>query len=319
MVRPPRLTSVQKRRLGVLEPALRNSVRMGDYRSAKQITLDIQELLRPTGHETRLMQAKNWLFEAALEAGQLQIAKQGFEGVRKKTSKRTRVNLEATALLAICFLRERNLKAAEPLIAEVLQNDSVIRSDRRRRQFRVRTHQRFIEEGLLAGLRGCGTERLEANEIQDEAGRLVQQSTEDQLFASLGRSVPPQVKDFLLNVDRLSRAQFPVVHVKYLPRTEDLIENRKIGEALFSSIRRVLWRSICDPESDIYKAWYNEGMAVVLNRKYIASAVVVTLGGLDIGVVAIGASVTALIIKFGIEVFCDVYKPSGVMISRSEK
>jgi hypothetical protein len=34
----------------------------------------IQRLLRPTGHETRLMKAKAWLFEAAMEAGEPQTA-----------------------------------------------------------------------------------------------------------------------------------------------------------------------------------------------------------------------------------------------------
>jgi hypothetical protein len=264
------------------------------------------------------MQAKSWLFEAALEAGKLQIAKTGFSGVRKLVSTRTRVYLEATALLAICHLREKDLEKAEPLIAEVLQNDNVIRSNRRRRQFRIRIHHRFAEEGLLAALRGHGTERLEVNDIHFKAGQLLQEKTEDQLFAELGQAIPPQVKDFLLRVDQLSRRQFPKIEVKYLPRPENLLENKKAGETLFSSIRRVLWRSLCDPDSHIYQAWFNEGMMAVLDRKYIAGAVIAALAGLQIGVYAIAVSATALVLKFGLEVFCDRYQPEGVMISRKE-
>jgi hypothetical protein len=48
------------------------------------------------------MQSKVWLFEAAMEAGNLDIAEAGFVGVRAKCSKGTRLHLEATALLAIC-------------------------------------------------------------------------------------------------------------------------------------------------------------------------------------------------------------------------
>jgi hypothetical protein len=48
-----------------------------------------QTLLRPTGHETRLQQAKAWLFEAAMEAGELDTAELGFIGVRKKTAQGT--------------------------------------------------------------------------------------------------------------------------------------------------------------------------------------------------------------------------------------
>ena len=78
------LTDNQKRRLKLLEPALRQAVKLGKYERAQLLTHEIQDVLRPTGHETRLMQAKNWLFEAALESGNLEFAISGFQGVRKK-------------------------------------------------------------------------------------------------------------------------------------------------------------------------------------------------------------------------------------------
>ncbi|TOQ56144.1 hypothetical protein CGG93_24565, partial [Vibrio parahaemolyticus] len=70
---------------------------------------------RPTGHDTRILQAKNWLFEVAMEAGNLTYAKLGFEGIIKKSSGQTRLHLEATALLAICYIREQNLDMAREL------------------------------------------------------------------------------------------------------------------------------------------------------------------------------------------------------------
>src|SRR5262245_23460823 len=118
MPRPPPLTQVQKERLSRLEPALREAAGRGDHSAAKGFAADIQPVLRRTGHETRLMQAKNWLFEAALVAGELDTAKAGFIGVRAKTNSKTRVYLEATALLALCFIREGVLDKAEPLMAE---------------------------------------------------------------------------------------------------------------------------------------------------------------------------------------------------------
>jgi hypothetical protein len=102
MPKPPNLSEGQKSRLRILEPALRQAVRSGNFQAAKIHAADIQSLLRPTGHEARLMQAKNWLFEAAMEAGDLQYAEAGFNGVRQRTSPAARVHLEATALLAIC-------------------------------------------------------------------------------------------------------------------------------------------------------------------------------------------------------------------------
>jgi len=83
-----KLTQRQKESLKELEPALQEAVRLGDYSKAKNLTKKIQELLRPTGHETRLMKAKNWLFEAAMEAGELRTAIAGLSGVRNKTNKK---------------------------------------------------------------------------------------------------------------------------------------------------------------------------------------------------------------------------------------
>src|SRR5579875_464880 len=81
MPQAPRLTSNQKKRLKVIEPALRQAALSGDFESAKLHAAELQSLLRPTGHEARLMQAKNWLFEAAMGAGHLDLAESGFMGV----------------------------------------------------------------------------------------------------------------------------------------------------------------------------------------------------------------------------------------------
>jgi hypothetical protein len=53
MSKPPLLTDAQKIRLAVLEPALRAAVYAADYKTAKLFAVDIQDLLRATGHETR--------------------------------------------------------------------------------------------------------------------------------------------------------------------------------------------------------------------------------------------------------------------------
>lgn len=67
MSRPHKLTEIQKERLSRLEPQLKFAVEDKDFDTAKRIVADIQEFLRPTGHITRLVQIKNWLFELAIE------------------------------------------------------------------------------------------------------------------------------------------------------------------------------------------------------------------------------------------------------------
>jgi len=308
-----KLTQRQKESLKELEPALQEAVRLGDYSKAKNLTKKIQELLRPTGHETRLMKAKNWLFEAAMEAGELRTAIAGLSGVRNKTNKNTRVHLEATALLAICHLRRKNLGDAEPLMAEVLQNDKYIKSDKKRRAFRKRVVQRFNEEGALAALKGFGDDALVPATIQAEAGKLLQTKSEDQILDNLGNTIPIETIRFLQTVDDISRKQLPYREMKFLPDPQKQLEKKELGRTLFSSLKRVLWKSLCDPKSDVYKAWFNHGVGVVLDKKYIAMAVSASFAGLGIGYKAMAISVTALVIKFGIDVYCDHYMPEGVM------
>jgi hypothetical protein len=126
-----KLTESQKRKLAELEPKLKSAARLGQYDKAVLITSEIQAVLRPTGHEMRLQQAKAWLFEAALHAGNLQIAEAGFLGIRQKVSPRTRLYIEATSLLAICYIRQEKLREAEPLMAVVLHAGRNISSPRR--------------------------------------------------------------------------------------------------------------------------------------------------------------------------------------------
>lgn len=319
MNRPPKLTEQQKRRLKILEPNLRNAVRLGDYEIAKQITNEIQSLLRQSGHETRLMQSKNWLFEAAMESGSVQIAISGLIGIQKKCSSRTRVYLEATTLIAICHIRNGNLDLAEPMIALVLEKSKYIRSDRRRRQFKRRVIQRFKEEATLSALKNTGDDVLKLEQIQNEAGILIQTKNEDEILSDFGRHLPRKVINDLLRIHNFSGKQLPYNERQLLPAPEEIIKEKELGRTVFSSFKRVLWRSLCDPKSDIYKVWFNSGFSAVLDKKYLGIAITAAMNGMSIGIKALAVSATALIIKMGIETYCDRYNPKGIMIDRSEK
>jgi hypothetical protein len=318
MPTPPRLTLQQKHRLHVLEPALREAARRGDYETAKGSAVAIQELLRPTGHESRLMQAKNWLFEAAMGAGHLQMAESGFVGIRKKTSGTSRLYLEATALLAICYLRQKKLSEAEPLIAQVLKSRN-IRSESGRRRFLRHIVGRFEEEGLLGALRSAGTEPLDVDEIQELAASLVQTKNEDEILFEMGAALPAEVIAFLLKVDAMAKRGLTAKEILYLPGESQILERSELGRTTFRSFKRVLWRSLCDPTSEVYKAWFSQGLACVLDRKYYAIAVSAMLVDLGIGIKALAVSATALVIKFGLEVYCDRFKPDFVMDGRDSR
>jgi hypothetical protein len=319
MVPPPKLTEEQRKSLAKLEPALRRAVDFGEFGEAKRITKQIQDLLRPTGHETRLMQAKNWLFEAALESGEIQTAILGFIGVRKKTNRGTRVHLEATSLLAISYLRSGQPEEAKPLIEQVLRDESSISSEARRRQFRQRIIARFNEEAAIAALRGTGNESLDADAIEAAAGELVRTQSVDQLLSAVGAAIPREVIIRIIDIDQFSRKALSYVELTLLPSPDDFQKREEVGRTVFSSIRIVLYRSLCDPKSDIYQAWTKEGLGAVLNKKFIGTAVAAACIDLGIGLTAIAIPVTALIFRFGIDVYCERYKPKGVMIDRNEK
>jgi len=315
MPTPPKLTRIQKNRLGRLEPALREAARCGDYESAKQHAMDIQNLLRPTGHESRLMQAKNWLFEAAMLAGHLQIAESGFQGIRQRTSIHSRVNLEATALLAICFLRQKKLADAEPLIGRVLKSRN-IKSEAGRQRFLRHIVGRFEQEGLLGALKQHGSEALDLDEIHELASVWVRTKNEDEILSEMGAALPSEVVAFLLRVDEVAKRGLTAKEVLYLPGESQIVVRAELGRTAFHSIKRVLWRSICDPDSDIYKAWYSHGLSAFLDRKYFTVSVCSMFLDLGIGIKALAVSATALLIKFGLEVYCEHYKPDFVMDGR---
>ena len=216
MPKPPPLTSIQKQRLSLLEPALKSAVYAADYAQAKQFAADIQSILRATGHETRLMQSKNWLFEAALNAGELLTAEAGFRGVRAKTSKTTRVYLEATALLAVCLLRQKRIADAEPYIQEVLKSKS-IKSPDKRKHFIESVVSRYQLESYISGIRDHVHGTLDPDAIDREAIDAVKTQSDEELYMQIASALPQEVIEFVFRVDRVSRKQLTMVEVLYLP------------------------------------------------------------------------------------------------------
>ena len=57
-------------------------------------------------------------------------------------------------------------------------------------------------------------------------------------------------------------------------------------------------------------------MACVLDKKYFAAVISTMFFDLGIAVKALAVSATALLIKFGLEVYCDRFKPDFVMDGR---
>lgn len=317
-MRPPKLTDKQKERLKILEPKLKEAIAERNFGVAKSLVVDLQSLLRPTGHMTRLIQSKNRLYELALEINEIDFAIRGFKGNRQLVSDRTRLYLEATALLAICYLRKEQIENAKPLISEVLRNDTVIKSDRTRKKFRKEIINRFNEETALYSLKNKDQEHFTEEELESEIVNLITQKNESEIYLVIGNNVPQHTKHLLFQVHQFSTKQLPSAERLALPSPEQKIKDKEVGKTVFQSVKRVIYNSLCDPKSEIYKAWYNNGMAIVLSKNYIRTAVLACLASLGIGFKLITASVIALIMKFGLEVYCEKYKPADLMELRGK-
>ncbi len=312
----PRLTEEQKRKLRLLEPSLKIAAARRDLGECKKLTSYIQNILRPTGHETRLMQSKNWLFETAMEVGEVDYAIRGFSGVRQKVSKSTRLYLEATALLAICHLRKRDLDKAKPYMVEALRSEKNIKSEGGRSEFKVSLAKRFDEEALLASIATDDSEFMDLDRIQSDAAKLIQTKHEDEILEMLGANVPEGALDFVERVHAESQNLLTYDEKLRLPSPATFQQKKKLGKGILSAFQTVIWQSLCDKESEVYKMWFTNGLQAVLDKKYLTGAIVSSLAGLKIGIYAIAVYLTSLLIKIGIETFCNVYKPNNLMALR---
>ena len=302
-----------------MEEQLRRASEAADLATAKVVAAELQKVLRGHGQVTRLMRAKNWLFEAAMGAGELSWAMQGLMGVRAKVERTTRVYVEATSLLAVCHLRRKEIALAEPLIVESLQRLGNIKSGSRRLQLRHRLIVRFEEEMVLAAMTGNDVMQLDPAEIEKRAGDLLQSKTEDEMIAEVGRAVPPAVIKLLLHVHELAQLQLTSQEVKLLPAARDVVKDISVGGKVMSALKRSVWRSLCDPDSEVYKIWFERGMNGLLSQKALATAVASACAGLRVGYYALAATLAALVLKTGLNAYCELTRPEGIMIHTTAK
>jgi hypothetical protein len=314
----PPLSKEQSQKLAILEPQLKLCVRSANLQRAKEITTKIQLLLRPTGHETRLLKAKNWLYETAMEANSITYAKLGFEGTIKKSNEGTRLNLEATSLLAICYMREKNLERARSLIIKAVKSIGVIKSEDRRKQFHKRLMERLEEESILIGLKDETGTPLDILKVDQEAIYLIMNKSEDQILMEMGKAVPQKSIDLLKDIRATYQLTLPKPDIKFLPPPITEESKLELGKRASSALKRVAWRAICNPESEVHKAW-SQGLSAVYDKKYITGAIVASFGSFSISATMLAASAVALAIKFGVEVFCETFAPSGLMIDNQDK
>lgn len=313
-----KLSERQLSKLRPLEEALRRAVAQAEPEAAIEAATRIQALFQPDRTHHRLLRAKLWAFEACVDANRLAYAERGLIGVRKLAGSSTRLYLEASGLLAVALLRQKKINESKKLIREVIENINNIASDRTRHQFQKRFIERIEEECILAELIGTGDGPLDTKEVEAKAIFLVQRNSDDEIYKLIGNSVPTSSLLLLNDVRTYSILQLPAPDRKLLPAPEKAQEPKSIGRTTFALLRRIAWKTFCKPDSPIYKLW-SKKMPKVFNDGYFAAAVVATMNDFRIGVPILASGLAALAMKYTAEEFCELAKPKGLMIGRSEK
>jgi hypothetical protein len=301
-----------------LEAELKNAVALGEPEAAIEAAAKIQSLFDFDRSHHRLLRAKLWAFEACVDANRLSYAERGLIGINKLAGTKTRLALEAGALLAVVLLRQKKSNEAKRLIREVIANINNIKSDRTRHQFQKRLISRVEEECILAELIGTEEGQMNVEEIQAKAVLLLQKSNDDEILKLIGNTVPASSIALLSDMRSYSILQLPPPDRKLLPAPEKAQEPKSIGKTTFAVLRRVAWKTFCKSDSPIYKMW-SKKVPEVFNKGYFSAAIVSTFGDFRIGLPLLASGVAALVMKYSAEEFCALAKPKGLMISGDDK
>ncbi|MBN0988050.1 hypothetical protein [Amphritea pacifica] len=314
-----KLTEYQLSKLKPLELKLKRAVHSGDTDKAIELATQIQRLFPNEWRKHhRLLRAKLWAFESCLDANRISYAQRGFIGIRKLSASNTRLYLEASSLLAVCHLRSKDTSTAKTLIKEVIEKINNISSERTKHQFQKRLIERIEEECILTELIGTNDLAMNIEEIQAKAVLLIQRNSDTEIFQFIGNSIPTASIDLLRDVRAYSLNQLPPPDRKLLPSPDKAEEPQKIGKTAFGIIKRIAWKTFCNPDSTIYKLWKNR-VPKVFNEGYFSAAVVTTMGDFKIGIPLLASGISALIMKYTAEEFCELSKPKGLMIDRGKE
>ena len=224
------LSDEQKKILHRLEYDLNSSITRHDLSQAAIIVNKAHRLLKPIGQNYRLAIIKCRYCEFLVNEHKEQDAIRPLDGIRRTLNPNTRGYLEATALLAICYLRLGKTDDAKILMKEVLKNDTVIKSDFQRRHFQKIIVLRFDEEIVLANLREDITpEKIDAEKLYNDSGKLLYEcgGNEDQLYEIIGEKTPYKVKQTLYEIEVFSQKQLPNKDILLLPSPDRFQKNRE--------------------------------------------------------------------------------------------
>jgi len=312
------LTQKQKDALQKHEPQLRQACKLGNVDMAMHEIQIIQRSFINNRAHFRVQKAKNWYYECLLNAGKTYDAKLGFESILICSNENTRIYLEAKTFLGICYLRLGEIAKSQQAIKFVVDNAKTIKSDKRRIQFYRRLIERVEDECILSQLICTKKIKLNAQEMHDQAVRLIQlNKSEEELFEYIGNALPVSTGALCESMCDFSRKQLSVGdRHKLLPPIRQT-NKKELGKRATTIIKRVGWKTFCDADSELYKLW-NSHISTVFSCTYFAVALKKVLEDWKIGSVQVAVGILAIAFKYTCHEFCEVFKPESLMISAGE-
>lgn len=304
-------------RLRYLEPKLKAAGKYGKFDEAQKIAQEIQNLFPNDLNHHRLLQARNWFFQAALEDNQTIYAINGFNGIRIRAADNTRTYLEATVMLGICYLRNNDIKKAKEYIRESILKINNIKSDQRRNQLQKRIITRIEFECLLGQLKMETGEYLPVEELHKKAIEMVKNKSDQEIFGIVGEGLPQAALQLTENIKDYSVKLLPIGDQKLLAPPPS-VSKTEFGKKVIDIVKRVGWRSVCDPEGEIYNLWSKQ-VPDIFNKGYFAGAIATTCAKFSIGLPILAVGVVAILMKHSAAEFCERYQPKDIMIDKKDK
>jgi hypothetical protein len=306
------------KQLRPLEDQLKKSVKGHDLEAAERAMEEIIRLLAPYGPaHHRLLECRLWYFEAMFDANHITVAESGFQGIVQRAPKTSRLFIEGSFFLALCFLRQKRLKEAKPLFRIVFQNLNTISSSETRNFLQKRILERIEEESVLTSIVGVEEGPLKPDRIHEDAVKLLQKP-EGELLEILARSLPYGSVALLNDVRTDAYLLLSVPDRKLLPAPGQATEAPHLGKLVLAVLRRVGWKTLCDKKSPLYKLW-SEKVSTVYSAAYFATSISQTFQDWKIGLPFLAAGVTAIAMKYGAHEFCELTKPDSIMDTRRKK
>jgi len=230
----------------------------------------------------------------------------------------TRIYLEAVSYLTLCYIRIGDKKNAFILMPQISKFDKIIKSNAQRNKFKNTILKKIQEESAFNLLQKEIIDKTEIDwdKIMNEAQYLIQTKTEDEIYWIIGNSLPENIKSSFYDFNKTAVKLLNPNNTKLLKNPSDSEETKELGKTFFSSFKVVLHNSLCNPDSEIYKAWFDGAVRKLINPSTIVRVVGTAISLTGIGLNILLIPICALIIKFGVEVYCERYKPVHLLDAR---